>query len=290
MVNVYDVRAIPGDSAFLLDDGETSVLYDTGFAFTGDAVADKIAQILGDRSLDYILLTHSHYDHALGSVYLCRRWPNVRIVAGEYAMKIFTKPSARAVMRDLDRKFAHQCGVDAYVDLIDELHVDLPVTDGMVIEAGKMRFKAISLPGHTRCSFGYYLESERILLSSETIGVYAGEETVVPSYLVGVQMALDSIDKVEKLTIDRVLLPHYGLLDRDQTAVYLRSAKRSAIDTAAEIAAMLKAGRGKEEAVAYFKEKFYHGQVREIYPIDAMLLNTRIMVDLIEKEFVIQNV
>jgi metal-dependent hydrolase (beta-lactamase superfamily II) len=52
---------------FLIDDGKTSILYDTGFGFTGDKVANNIKAVLKERKLDYIFLTHSHYDHALGS-------------------------------------------------------------------------------------------------------------------------------------------------------------------------------------------------------------------------------
>ena len=36
-IRVYDARVLPGDSAFLIDDGETAVLYDSGFGFTGPA-------------------------------------------------------------------------------------------------------------------------------------------------------------------------------------------------------------------------------------------------------------
>ena len=85
MIQITDVRAVPGDSAFLLDDGKTSILYDSGFAFTGNAVADNIAKVLKKRTLDYIFLTHSHYDHALGSVYAAKRYPQVKIVAGSLA-------------------------------------------------------------------------------------------------------------------------------------------------------------------------------------------------------------
>ena len=31
---ITDVRTLPGDSGFLIDDGKTAVLYDTGFGFT----------------------------------------------------------------------------------------------------------------------------------------------------------------------------------------------------------------------------------------------------------------
>ena len=82
-INIVDVRVSPGDSGFLIDDGKTVILYDSGFAFTGYAMADKIKEYLGDRKLDYIFLTHSHYDHVLGSVYALKYWPDAKVVAGE---------------------------------------------------------------------------------------------------------------------------------------------------------------------------------------------------------------
>ena len=33
-LKVTDVRILPGDSGFLIDDGVTSILFDTSFAFT----------------------------------------------------------------------------------------------------------------------------------------------------------------------------------------------------------------------------------------------------------------
>lgn len=287
-LKIIDVRAHPGDSAFLLDDGVTSVLYDTGFAFTGYAVADNIRKALGERQLDYIFLTHSHYDHALGSAYICSRFPDVKVVAGEYAVKIFAKPTARAVMRDLDRKFAIRCGAADYEDLIDEIRVDIPVKDGDVIRAGNMTFTVVELPGHTKCSVGYYLASEKLLLSSETLGVYDGGEMVVPSYLVGYQMTLDSIAKAEKLDIENILLPHYGLLDREKTAFYLSKCRKNAADTAEKILDILKNGGSHEDAVAWFRDAYYREGVPAIYPEDAMMLNTNIMVNLIEKELLEQ--
>ena len=41
-IEILDMRVHPGDAAFLLDDGKTAVLYDTGFGFTGFGVAEKI--------------------------------------------------------------------------------------------------------------------------------------------------------------------------------------------------------------------------------------------------------
>ncbi len=283
-LTITDVRAHPGDSAFLIDDGKTAVLYDTGFAFTGYAVADNIGKILDQRSLDYIFLTHSHYDHAAGSPYICARYPDVKVVAGEYAVKIFGKATAREVMRDLDRKFAAQCGITEYEDRIDELRVDIPVKEGDTIRAGDMEFTVVELPGHTKCSVGYYLASERLLLGTETLGVYDGGEIVFPSYLVGYHMALDSITKAENLAVDHIVLPHYGLLNQEKTSFYLSLCRKNAVGTAESIVRILRTGGSFEDAVQYFRDTYYRGNVPVIYPEDAMELNTRIMVKLLERE------
>ncbi len=285
MIKITDVRAISGDSAFLLDDGKTAILYDSGFAFTGNQVAENIKSVLGDRELNFIFLTHSHYDHALGSVYVKKAYPNAKIVAGEYATKIFAKDSAKAVMRDLDKKFAIKCGVNEYEDLIDELNIDISVVDGDKIVCGDMLFTAIALPGHTKCSIGYYLESEKLLLGSETLGVYTGED-VLPSYLVGYQMALDSISKVENIDVEKILAPHYGVLSKEETQKYLKNCKKNAQETASAIVEIVKSGGTDEDAINYFMNKYYTGYAKEIYPIDAITLNTTIMVNLIKRELI----
>lgn len=283
-IKITDVRLLPGDSAFLIDNGKTAILYDSGFAFTGYGVADKIKKELGQRRLDYIFLTHSHYDHALGSAYVLKYWPDAKVVAGEYAATVFERASAKKLMRELDRKFALKNGVEEYPDLIDELRVDITVKDGDIIKAGDMSFTVLNLPGHTRCSIGFYLADKKLLLSSETLGVYVDEATVVPSYLIGYDITLRSIERVEKLDIEYILMPHYGLLDKDKTRLYLSTAKKSAVETFNEIAAVLRNGGTKQDAVEYFIKKFYHGHLKTIYPPDAIELNTNITVDMIQKE------
>ncbi len=282
---ITDMRVQAGDSAFLIDDGKTSILYDSGFAFTGFALAEKIKDYLGNRNLDYIFLTHSHYDHILGSAYVLEYYPNAVVVAGEYAADIIKRPSARALMKELDRKFATKCGVNEYPDFTHNLRVDIPVKDGDVIKAGEMEFVAVSLPGHTKCSFGFYSPKERLLLGSETLGVYNGCDNVVPSYLIGYKIALDSIKKAQNFDIENILIPHYGLLNKQETDFYLKKANESAMETAESIISVLTAGGTKNDALQYFKDKFYHGYIKEIYPIDAMELNTGITIDLIKKEF-----
>ena len=111
-IKITDVRQQKGDAAFLLDDGKTSILYDTGFGFTGYAVADNVKAYLGERRLDYIFLTHSHYDHALGSAYILRRYPDAKVVAGSCAVPGVFTPMVHEGMHLIDGGLRNNVPVD----------------------------------------------------------------------------------------------------------------------------------------------------------------------------------
>ena len=283
-LKVYHVGAIEGDSAYLLVGDNTAILCDSGFAFAGEKLAQNVKEILGDRKLDFILLTHSHYDHVLGSPYVKKLYPQVKTVAGEYAAKIFEKPSAKALMRELDKNNAVAHGVLEYEDLIDNIAVDIAVKDNDIITLGDLKFTVLALPGHTKCSVGFYLNDNKLLIGCETLGLYTGDNDVMPCFLVGYEMAKSSIKRVMAMDIETILVAHYGLLDKQQTKTYLQKSLENAIDVTEDILDMLEGGAEDKEAFEYFSDRFYKGRLKEVYPLDAMTLNTNIMIKLIKKE------
>lgn len=285
-LTITDVRICPGDSGFLIDDGMTAVLYDTGFGFTAPQMADKIGRILDDRPLDYIFLTHSHYDHAMGSAQIARRYPEVKIVASEYAKAVFQKSSAKAIMREMDCKAAARYGFALLEDSSDDLRVDISVEDGERIRCGDLEFTVVGLPGHTKCSIGFYLEENRLLLSTETLGVYVGKEPYLPSYLVGYELTLTSFQRVKELNIESILIPHYGVVSGEEAQRYLKQSEYAAVETADIIKSSLQAGKSHRSILELLTKRFYREHVAPIYPLDAFELNTGIMIRLIEAELI----
>lgn len=285
-LTITDVRIHPGDSGFLIDDGKTSVLFDTGFGFTGRTMAEKINRILNGRSLDYIFLSHSHYDHALGSGFINQYWKDVKVAAGTYTSEIFKRDGAKAVMKDLDSKFAKKCGIaeSEYEFPGENLRVDISVEDGDIIDTGSMKFEVINLPGHTKCSVGYYSKEHSLFLSTETIGVYDGESIIFPSYLVSYKDTLRSIDRIKQLEIKNLLCPHYGILSDEQTEYYLANCRQASVDLAQLIVDRLNNNVDEYNIREEIKEKYRRGYIEEIYPEDAADLNTSIMIGLIKKE------
>ncbi len=284
-LKIYDVRVLPGDSAFLIDNGKTAILYDSGFGFTGERIAENIEKVLGARKLDYILLTHSHYDHALASVKITEKYPDTKVIAGSYAAEIFKRPGAKTLMTDLDSKAAQRYGCEAGMVDADKLRVDIPVNDSDIITLGNITFRVLNLPGHTRCSVAYYYEERELLLSCETLGVYNGKDKIIPSVLVGCTCTLDSIDRISKLNVRNILAPHIGLLTEEQTKLFLKNMKPAAEKAIKLVAECIKAGYSNEDIYRIYSKTYRDNFTDETYPEDAARLNTHIMTELIRKEY-----
>ena len=60
--------------------------------------------------------------------------------------------------------------------------------------------------------------------------------------------------------------------------------KSSAQNIAESFLDSIKSGLSDEDIIKQFKEKYWHGYIKEIYPEDAITLNTSIMLRLIKNE------
>ncbi|MBR5228278.1 MAG: MBL fold metallo-hydrolase [Firmicutes bacterium] len=286
-IKITDMRVLPGDSAYLLDDGETSVLVDTGYGFTGFGVAENIKNYLGERPLDYILLTHTHYDHALGSASVTQVYPDTKIVCGSHSLGVFSNEIAHQIMENLDKDCALKHGVseEDYKFYGKLLRTDISVDDGDIVEAGKMRFRAIHMPGHTRCSFGFYEECSKLFIASETMGIFDGVDNINPVFLVGVEVGFESMDKIKDLDIETLLFPHIGVLDSEQTRYFMENMVRCNREAVDLIIRGIKDGKDDETIIEDYKKVYYRGEIAINYPVAAINLNTSIMIQLIKKEY-----
>ncbi len=283
-LKIIDVRVTPGDSAYLLVDDSIAILYDAGFGFTGHKLADKIKDVLGNRNLDYIFLTHSHYDHCLGVPYVLKRYPNAIIVAGGHTAEVFKRPHAIEKMKELDESYARYYHIDEYEFLGDNLKVDVVLKAGDWFKAGEHVFEILEVPGHTKCSIAFYEKEDRFLLSSETLGIYH-QNRVLPITLVGFEMSLQSIDKMLALNIDRILIPHLGEIVGEEVNQYLSIVKDEYCKARDYIIEGLKDGVDREELIKMYTSTFVGEDIEDIYPKAAAYLNTSIMISLIEKEY-----
>ncbi|HAH19014.1 MBL fold metallo-hydrolase [uncultured Eubacterium sp.] len=144
-----------------------------------------------------IFLTHGHYDHILAANFI-KNYYHIPIVAHNRE-KTLLKNS------NLNLSAENDCSTKVYPDIF--------VKDKEEVEVGGMTFKVFYTPGHTAGSCCYYMESEKIMFSGDTMFAGTCGRCDLPT---GdpVRMA-KSIEKLLKLSDEVVVFPGHG----DQTVI-----------------------------------------------------------------------
>jgi Zn-dependent hydrolases, including glyoxylases len=268
----------PGGECFLLSSKRSAILIDSGFSFSAPKAADNIEKELNGKRLDYILLTHSHYDHAGGSGLLRERFPGAKVVAHAHAAKIFSKESAKGLMRLLNANAAEKMAMPVDNHSIDVLHVDTVVEHNDRVKTADLSIRAYETPGHTQCSTSYYIEELDLLCTSESSGVAPNYPEVMPAFMSSYQATLKSIEFQEKLKARRLHIPHRGILSGADAEAYFARSREAAEEHAEFVLEAHRGGCSAEEIVNRYCEKYYTDIVAMIQPKEAFVINAQAMI------------
>lgn len=282
---IVNVGAVSGGEGFLLISDNVTLLFDSGFGCCGDVLVDNIKKVLGSRKLDYILLSHSHYDHAPGSAWCAKAWPDVKIISSYKAKDVFSRPGALAVMRKLDAAASEMYNITSKNDYFDDMRVDIPLNDGEYYSLNGLDMQLIAFPGHTKCSVGFFFPESKLLLSSETLGVYAGGETVSPAFLTSFAEGVASIEKAQKIEFNHILIPHFGMIHGKDCQKYIELSLKCCHLMWDMVTEGISNGKTHDELIELLKEHFFTEEKRVIQPEAAFVLNAGIIIDIINKEF-----
>jgi len=168
------------------DDSNEAIIIDPGYQ------NKELEAYLIKNQLDvkYILLTHGHGDHTGGINRIKELYPNVQLLASKHEAKLL-----------YDRQISFgQGGIVADVNLCDNEELELCGINILVIET----------PGHTPGGVCYYIKSEKLLFSGDTLFQASIGRTDFPGG--NYEQLISSIkDKLFKLPDDtRVLCGHEG--------------------------------------------------------------------------------
>ena len=285
-LKVVNVGCIPGGEAFLLITEEKAAVIDAGFAFTAKPMVKKIKAELGDRPLDYILLSHSHYDHISGASAMKKAWPDVKILSAAHAAKVFEKPSAMKTIAKMNRAAAWYFRKNPFFSNdLSRIHTDQTVKEGDIVDLGSIKLEVLEAPGHTRDSLAFWCESERLLMTCETMGALAGNDSVMPACLVGFKSTMDFIDRAENLRPKKMLYPHYGIIEGEEDCLKVIGwSRRDNLEVKDLIVEAYRKGADAETIKQMVKDKYYTDIVRKGQPEKAFDLNNKYMVPMIIKE------
>lgn len=143
------IQSVLAENCYIYHNEKEAAVFDPGSDF------DEIVAYLENNSLSlkYILLTHLHFDH-VASVAKLRKKYNCEVLANK-ADLMNIGPSEYATLYG--------------VDTISKEDITGFLNDNEIIEFADSKICIIFTPGHTKGGVCFYIESENILISGDTL-------------------------------------------------------------------------------------------------------------------------
>ena len=134
MIKIEIVSCLKDNYSYIIQDSESNLI---GVVDPSDF--NPIDEVLCKKfkKLDYILNTHHHLDHVGGN------------------KKLKNKYKSKIVGAKIDR------------DRIPD--IDLLLNENEIFKFGKIEFKIISIPGHTKGHIAFYSEKEKVIFTGDTL-------------------------------------------------------------------------------------------------------------------------
>lgn len=204
----------PGLVAGYLIKGKRSALVDAGYPSSANSVLSELKSLADtEPSVDYLIPTHVHLDHAGAIGHLSEAMPEARVLVNEHGLKHLVDPS----------KFATTAASLFGKEAMSVYGTPKPIPRERLeavqrlykldLGAGK-DLRIFYTPGHAWHHISVLLESERLLITGDAVGVrYSGFDFPIPATP---PPGFDEEQYVKALTefmnMDpaMLLLPHFG--------------------------------------------------------------------------------
>lgn len=272
---VFRVTAGHGGEVYLIMGSEFTAMYDAGMQYCGPQLIKNAEAVLCGRDLDYLLLSHSHYDHIGATPFVRRRWPNVTTCGSEHAEYILKRPGALKEIRRLSENAAKDYGNPDAEITTEGLRIDRVLREGESISLGDISVTCYEGKGHTDCSLMYMIEPEKILFLSESTGVIEFDGAMHPAILKSYRDSLATLQKCRELSARTLISPHYGVIPEMYNDLYFDRYELSVQRERNLIVGMHEEGASFEEILEAHKDVYWREDRSKEQPEEAYEVNVR---------------
>lgn len=284
MNNVLDVTGGQGGISFLIVGEEKTALIDCGMGYCAANLISNIKQALNNRELNYILISHSHYDHIGAIPYLKEEWPNSKVYGAEHARGILTRQNALSTIRELGRQAAAIYGSGVLKEYDDELlKVDECIRDGDILDLGRSSIRVLETPGHTKCSLSFLIDNET-LFPCETTGCMSKSGKIYSAFITSYSEAIAAVYKCQATNPRYIISPHFGQVSKEDIVGYWENCILAIEETKAFILDLAEQGYAEAKILAEYEKAFRDEQSRLEQPVNAFRLNAQAMIKTVLKE------
>lgn len=193
---------------YLVRYGNNNFLVDTARYYRYKSAKKILEEILGDKKLEYLFLTHTHYDHAENANRFKQDF-QCKIIADEREKEFLEKgmtllPKGTNILAKLvvflGKKLTNLASYPP-------AKVDIPIDDIYEIKTSNEAVRILRTPGHSPGSVSLILENEIAIVGDTMFRIF--DKKIFPPFADDIPELLNSWDKLLK-TECSIFLPGHG--------------------------------------------------------------------------------
>lgn len=202
-------------SLLILSEGVTALI-DPGPESTIDTLREQLrTRGLDFRSLDAILLTHIHLDHAGATGAIVRENPQIKVYVHEFGATHMVDPSR--LLASAGRLYGGDLQ-PLYGDCLPVPASNLrPLEGGEQITVGQVKLDVFYTPGHASHHVAYWDPDSRIAFVGDNAGIrIEGKPYLLPATPppdIDLELWNASLDTIASWNPERLFLTHFGYID-----------------------------------------------------------------------------
>jgi len=203
-------------AAVLIESESASVLIDPGPASTLETLRARLRERGRDfQSLDALLLTHIHLDHAGATGALVRENPNLKVYVHEFGLVHMIDPSR--LLASAGRLYGGDLQM-LYGECMPVPGSNLqPLQGGERIQVGEAQLEVTYTPGHASHHVTYWDQASRTAFVGDTAGIRVqGDAFLLPAAPppdIDIETWNQSLDTIASWGLERLFLTHFGFIE-----------------------------------------------------------------------------
>ncbi|MEE9935204.1 MAG: MBL fold metallo-hydrolase [Deltaproteobacteria bacterium] len=222
------ISAIPNSwyPVYVVRGKDKTMMIDAGVSLLAPRYLAALGEVIGDpQRLDYLFLTHSHYDHVGAVSYLKRRIPGLKVGAHERLGELLRKAS---VLEMMNRLSGNHVELFKYNTTGEDLSLaafepEIRLQEGDEFDLGGLTCRVYETPGHTRDSLSFFIPELKALFPSEAGGVLQGKtgSLMQVEFLSSYEDYIASLTRLIALEPEMICLAHGWVLTEDDAENFL---------------------------------------------------------------------
>lgn len=176
------IQVLSGRSnVYLIQSGTNSILIDTGKKNVRTALVSKLKK-LGVTNLNWLILTHTHFDHCQNAAFLKKEF-NARIIVSKRAEQSIKQgytplPSGTNAFSKIILNFGKKLGATKFS--YETFKVDNFINSETILEDKTLNIRILPTPGHSSDSISIVVNNEIAFVGDTLFGIFPN--SVFPPY------------------------------------------------------------------------------------------------------------